>query len=170
MKHLIIDGYNVIRQTAPYFALAERGDWDYARDALVGDVASFVGPEFHVTVVFDGTSNPQSIGEPARQYGVTVIFSPNGKTADTVIESLARVGRERGDHIEVVTSDAQTQWTVMGQTVTRRSSREFAEELSVGYEEYQREKKGPPSRSVLEDRISPDARAMLRRIRDGHSK
>jgi len=62
-----------------------------------------------------------------------------------------------------VTSDAQTQWAVMGGCVTRMSSAEFANEL---LEEAECRRGGFESgarRSRLEERIDPGVRAVLSR-------
>lgn len=166
-RHLIIDGYNVIAQTNPYLALARRDDFELACEALISDVASFVEPNRKVTLVFDGTNNPHSTGDPRRIAGVTVIYSAYGVIADSVIEKLAREEREKGVEVEVVTSDAALQWTVMGQTVTRTSSREFAEQLRCGHGELQEACRPSHKKVTLAQRISPEAAEMLRRIRDG---
>lgn len=166
-RHLIIDGYNVIAQTNPYLSLARRDDFELACEALISDVASFVEPNRKVTLVFDGTNNPHSTGDPQRIAGVTVIYSAYGIIADSVIEKLAREEREKGIEVEVVTSDAALQWTVMGQTVTRTSSREFAEQLRCSHGELQEACKPSHKKVTLAQRISPEAAEMLRRIRDG---
>ena len=165
--HLIVDGYNVIRQTQPYLDIAERDDWEQARDALVADVAAFVSGDYHATVVFDGTGNPNSTGIPERCHGVQVIFSPYGKTADTVIERLARKSNESGHEVVVVTSDAQTQWAVLGQRVVRRSSREFGERLADEDADRAEILAAQSSRVPVIDRVSPEAREMLERLRHG---
>lgn len=166
--HLIVDGYNVIRQTQPYLDIAERDDWEQARDALVADVAAYVSGDYHATVVFDGTANPDSSGVPARQFGVQVIFSPYGITADSVIERMARESREHAEIVEVVTSDAQTQWAVLGQRVVRRSSREFGERLADEDADRAEALAVQSSRVPVMDRISPEAREMLQQLRHGH--
>jgi predicted RNA-binding protein with PIN domain len=160
VRALIVDGYNVIRQTPPYSELAE-DDLDAARTALVSDVAAFAHGEWRTTVVFDGHLNPQSTGLPHTVAGVTVIFSRHGIDADAVIESLARTARERGDETVVVTSDAQTQWTVMGGSVTRMSSGEFSGELREGSREWTEHAPAGSSSGRLEDRIDADARARM---------
>lgn len=165
--HLIVDGYNVIRQTQPYLDIAERDDWEQARDALVADVAAYVSGDTHATVVFDGTSNPTSSGVPVRLHGVSVIFSPFGLTADSVIERMARESREHAEVVEVVTSDAQTQWAVLGQRVVRRSSREFGERLADEDAERSEVLASQSSRVPVIDRISPEAREMLEKLRHG---
>ncbi|MCL2492375.1 MAG: NYN domain-containing protein [Coriobacteriia bacterium] len=166
MHQIIIDGYNVIRQTVPYLALADRGDLDQARDALIGDVAALATKETKVTVVFDGYSNPTSLGEPQNQIGVTVIFSPHGRSADSVIEKLSHQARDRGDTVEVITSDATIQWTVMSGTVMRKSSREFAEEMREDFHEWQKDNRQHSMRSSLDDRLSPEALAALEKLNE----
>lgn len=168
MKTLIVDGYNVIRSTPPYREVAA-DDLDAARAALVSDVASFAQGEWRATVVFDGGRNPQSTGTPHQTAGVTVIFSAYGTDADMVIERLARGGRERGEHVEVVTSDAQTQWAVLGGRVARRSSAEFAAELRTGEVEWREHAAAGSPASRLEDRIDPDIREVLARWARGSS-
>jgi predicted RNA-binding protein with PIN domain len=161
-KVLLVDGYNVIRLTPPYRHLAE-DDLDSARVALISDVAAYACGEWHATIVFDGGNNPQSTGEPHETSGVTVVFSRFGTEADTVVESLARVARERGDHVEVVTSDAQTQWAVFGKGVARRSSAEFANELRAEEAEWRGHTPSGERRSPLECRIDPDVAERLAR-------
>jgi predicted RNA-binding protein with PIN domain len=166
VKHLIIDGYNVVFQAEPYASFARADEWDRAREALLSDVASFVKPQFRVTVVFDGTHNPETQREVRDYLGVAVRFSPFGKTADAVIERLVARSRAAGESIEVVSSDATLQWTTLGAGVVRRSATEFAEQLHFGYSEWERQRDVPKKRSTLSDRVSPDAAELLRRIRD----
>jgi len=169
MHQLIIDGYNVIRQTGPYQVLADRGDLDHARDALISDVAALATKTTKVTVVFDGTNNPTSLGEPCNQAGVTVIFSAHGRSADSVVEKLSHEARDRGDTVEVITSDATIQWTVMSGTVMRKSSREFAEEMKEDFAQWQTDNRHHGMRSSLDDRLSPEAIAALERLNEAES-
>ncbi len=162
-RALIVDGYNLICHGGPYRERADRDDIDAARSALVGDIAAYVGGETDATVVFDGASNELSTGEPHSVLGVTVIFSPFGVSADSVIESLARRARDRGIPVDVVTSDAQTQWAVMGGSVTRRSSGEFVRELSREDEERAAHAETGTGRVPLADRVPDDVRATLER-------
>ena len=160
MRTLIVDGYNVIRQTPPYSALAE-DDLDAARAALVDDVAAFAHGEWRATVVFDGHNNELSHGVPHDVGGVTVIFSRYGIDADTVIESLARSIRERGEEATVVTSDAQTQWTILGGRVARMSSAEFSGELREGSREWAEHAPAGDMKGRLEDRVDADTKERL---------
>lgn len=162
MKVLIVDGYNVIRMTPPYRDIAE-ADLDSARTALISDVGAYAQGHARATIVFDGAGNPQSDGSPHSIAGVNVVFSPYGVEADAVIEAMARTAREAGHQVEVVTSDAQTQWAVMGSGVARRSSKEFSGELRQGEREW-REHNPKGRRSVrLEDVIDPQIRERLSR-------
>ncbi len=162
MRTLIVDGYNVIRQTPPYKAIAE-DDLDTARLALISDVAAFAHGEYRTTVVFDGHLNERSDGRPHCIAGVTVIFSRYGIDADSVIESLSRAAREAGDEAIVVTSDAQTQWTVLGGTVARMSSAEFAGEIRAEDAEWREHAPAGNSKGRLEDRIDSGVREQLYR-------
>jgi predicted RNA-binding protein with PIN domain len=161
VRELIVDGYNVIRQTPPYSHLAEEVDLDAARAALVSDVAAFAHGDWRATVVFDGHGNPQSQGLPHEVSGVAVIFSRFGTDADSVIEGLARAARERGCEATVVTSDAQTQWTVLGGTVARMSSAEFSGELKAGSREWEEHAPAGSMKSPVEDRLDADTKRRL---------
>jgi predicted RNA-binding protein with PIN domain len=160
MRVLIVDGYNVIRQTPPYRELAE-DDLESARAALVSDIAAYADRSFHATVVFDAHSNPDSQGVPHEVAGVTVMFSRYGVDADSVIESLARTARECGDDTVVVTSDAQTQWAVLGGSVSRMSSPEFAGELRAQDAEWREHSPAGSTRGRLEDRVDAHTRERL---------
>lgn len=168
MRLLIVDGYNVIRQTPPYSHLAE-ADLDSARVALVSDVAAFAQGEFAATVVFDGHNNPHSNGLPHTVAGITVVFSRHGLDADSVIEGLARAARERGEEAVVVTSDAQTQWTVMGGGVGRMSSAEFSGELRDGDAQWREHAPSGSMRSRIEQRIDPVTAETLARWARGEA-
>jgi hypothetical protein len=159
---LLVDGYNVIRMTPPYREIAEQ-DLESARAALVSDVAAYASGEWDATVVFDGGGNAHSDGTPHFEAGVTVVFSKFGTEADAVIESLSRFARERGDEVEVVTSDAQTQWTVFGRGVARRSSPEFARSLREGDAEWRAHTPSGSPRSRIEDRVDSAVRERLSR-------
>lgn len=162
VRILIVDGYNVIRQTPPYSHLAEH-DLDSARAALISDVAAFAQGEYVATVVFDGHNNPLSKGLAHQIAGVTVVFSRYGIEADSVIELLARAARERGDTAVVVTSDAQMQWAVMGGGVGRMSSAEFSGELRDGGAEWREHAPAGSSRGRIEERIDPVTASTLAR-------
>jgi hypothetical protein len=162
MERLIVDGYNLLHADPMWVRLA-KDDLDGARARLVERVAAYCAGAARGTVVFDGGGNPRSDGHPHHVAGVSVIFSPAGSSADTIIESLAVRSRERGEEVTVVTSDAQTQWAVLGAGVLRMSSAEFLRALDA--EHADREGRGSTSslRTQLADRIDPAVREALAR-------
>lgn len=162
VRFLLVDGYNVIHQTPEYSRLAA-DDLDAARAALVSDVAAFADRTFRATIVFDGHNNPMSTGVAHHVSGVTVLFSRFGLDADTVIEALARESRERGDATVVVTSDAQTQWAVLGGSVTRMSSSEFAGELRLANGAWSEHSPTGSTRSRIQDRVDASTRERMAR-------
>lgn len=164
---LIVDGYNVIRESGgPYVSLYS-ADPDSARMQLVADVAGYAATEWRATVVFDGGANPDSDGAPHDVAGIEIIFSAHGTDADTVIERLATQGRSAGENVVVVSSDAQTQWSVMGVGVTRMSARAFIDEMSGEQGEQAASSTSGSVRGTLSERIDPDVRERLVRWSHG---
>lgn len=162
MRHVIVDGYNVVRSVRRYRALAER-DLEIARTRLVADAASLVDDGTRVTVVFDAMMNESSRGAVHHVAGVVVVFSTYGEPADDVVERLAARAKDKGEHVVVVTSDAETQRAVMGGAVTRMSSREFEREIEdMAREASESRRTGSPS-MPLEQRIDDDVRRALDR-------
>jgi predicted RNA-binding protein with PIN domain len=165
-RYLIVDGYNVLRSTPRYSTLVER-DLDAARVALIADVAAFAKGESSATIVFDGASNPDSRGRPHEIAGVEVVFSAYGVDADSVIEDLTGAHRRAGDDVVVVTSDAQTQWVVMGQGASRMSSLELVATLDEMEDEISEHTPHGSRRSTVEDRLDDETRRRLRRWAEG---
>lgn len=101
--HVIVDGYNVIRQV-PRFADRERRALEEGRRALVAALAAYRAATGHrVTVVFDGTHEGDYEERRARERGVEVVYTARGTTADDAIVRLAR-DVSRGA-VVVVTAD-----------------------------------------------------------------
>jgi len=159
---LIVDGYNVIHASDRYTRLAER-DMDAARERLLADVASYSHGEMDATIVFDGASNAASKGEPHEAAGVTVVFSAYGRDADAVIEELAGRHRRSGDDVTVVTSDAQTQWVVLGQGAGRLSSAGFVESLERQDAELEESTPSGSRRATISERLDESTREALSR-------
>jgi uncharacterized protein len=160
VRHVIVDGYNVLHADGSYEALAER-DVDAARARLVEDVATWAAGESRAFVVFDGAGNPASDGKPHHVAGVAVMFSPAGTDADSVIEALARRFRAEGLPVVVATSDAQTQNAVMGSGAVRMSSAELARELRTARDEAASHNPSGRRTGRLEERIDPLVRDVL---------
>jgi predicted RNA-binding protein with PIN domain len=163
VRRLIVDGYNLLCGAPRYASLTEH-DIDAARERLIADLGSRVAEGQDVTVVFDGGGNPSSDGLPHEIGGVTVIFSPHGTEADSVIESLASTAREAGESVEVVTTDSATRWAAGGGSVTVTRATTFARELEGDESSWRRESGSPRRRATVADALPPDVRARLDRL------
>lgn len=125
--YLIVDGYNVINAWKE-FASVRESSLEHARDMLVAAIseyAAFRGR--NAVIVFDAQSTPGSVAEENLS-GVRVIFTQEGATADSWIESFVCGIRGSGAGIFVVTSDYAEQLHVLGAGAYRISAREFREE------------------------------------------
>ena len=102
--HIIIDGYNLIRQSASLSRLDQQ-DILLGREALVDLLATYRKIKPHpITVVFDGQQGPTLSPQRRRQRGISIRFSPKGTSADDVIRRM--VSREREKAL-VVSSDRE---------------------------------------------------------------
>ncbi len=162
MRTLVVDGYNVLRASSRYRSLAEN-DLESARAALVGDVVTFAAGEYRAVVVFDGAGNPSSTGTPHHVPGAVVVFSAYGVDADAVVEAIVHRHRERGEDVVVVTSDAQTQWTVLGPGVSRMSAAEFIAALEVETESWGEHNPAGSTRVTIDALVDPQVKAALTR-------
>ena len=100
--HIIIDGYNLIRQSR-YLSNLDLEDIQLGREALIDMLAAYKKRKAHrITVVFDGTLAPQLVRQRDRQKGITIIFSHNDESADAVIKKMAAGEKQRA---LVVSSD-----------------------------------------------------------------
>jgi predicted RNA-binding protein with PIN domain len=98
---LIIDGYNLIRQSDTFRRLDARS-LEQGRDALLARLAAYQKTRGHpVTVVFDGWGGFNLDSTIQRQQGITVIYTGKGETADDWIKRKL----ERMQYGAVVTSD-----------------------------------------------------------------
>lgn len=161
-ERLIVDGYNVLH-AHPVYGLTLRDDIDAARARLVSDLAGFAQGGPRTIVVFDGGGNPRSDGSPHHLGALTVIFSPAGATADTVIEALALRFRERGERATVVTSDTATRETVLVGGISVLSSAQFVKDLVGEAEARVADSAGTGQRVPVSARIAPDVSATLAR-------
>ncbi|MFZ0240810.1 MAG: NYN domain-containing protein [Desulfobacterales bacterium] len=124
--HIIIDGYNLIRNTAALSAL-DRQDIQLGREALVDMLAAYKRIKHHkITVVFDGTSRPDDSRPRDRLKGITMRFSRAGETADQVIMRMAAHDREQA---LVVSSDREIITAAAASRAATIGAAEFEEKL-----------------------------------------
>lgn len=106
-RTILIDGYNVIRNT-PGLLAAERVSLAAGREALLGQIrARYLHTPHTVIVVFDGDGDVESAAAfPGFRRG-RVVYSCRGETADSVIERLAASEAARSSDVVVVSNDGQ---------------------------------------------------------------
>lgn len=100
--HLIIDGYNLIRQSDA-FRQSEKVSLEEGRHALLRSLSQYRKRTGHrLTVVFDAWASGSPEVERDRYGGIAILYSQRGRTADDLIK---RMVRERREALVVVTSD-----------------------------------------------------------------
>ena len=122
--HIIIDGYNLIRQS-DVLRQYERLSLEAGRNALIRSVSHYKQQRGHkVTIVFDGWQGGPVEEERDKLSGIDIIYSRKGEKADEVIK---RMVQERADEVVVVTSDRGIADFVSRRGRTAISSQEFDE-------------------------------------------
>jgi len=100
--HIIIDGYNLIRQS-DHLRRAEKFTLEEGRHALIRFLIPYRERKGHrLTVVFDGWDGGSFQEERDREGGIDIIYSRKGEKADDLIKRMAE---RSGDELVVVTSD-----------------------------------------------------------------
>jgi len=130
--HIIIDGYNLIRQSTQLSEL-DLQDIQLGRETLVDMLAAYKKIKAHrITVVFDGTRAPLLSLQRDRQKGkgITIVFSHAGESADTVIKQMAR---QEGEKALVVSSDLDIVRTVEARGAATISAAEFENKLTLSH-------------------------------------
>ncbi|MBF0106995.1 MAG: NYN domain-containing protein [Deltaproteobacteria bacterium] len=102
MLHVIIDGYNLIRQI-PDLERHERTSLEAGRQRLVALLAGYKKIKRHnISVVFDGDLALSEFAPAFKESGIHIRFSPRGISADDIIKGI--VAAEKGNLV-VVSSD-----------------------------------------------------------------
>jgi predicted RNA-binding protein with PIN domain len=104
--HLIVDGYNLIRQSSQ-LQMLDAMDLQAGREALLELLAHYRSRSHHqITVVFDGWQGGDLKESRDRHQGLLIVYSRRGERADEVIKKLLHQERQRA---LVVTSDREIQ-------------------------------------------------------------
>ncbi len=102
--HVVIDGYNLIRRSATLRA-EEELSLEHGREALVEKLRQYKRIKRHrITIVFDGADKATLAEEKTQQKGIKIIYSRQGRTADSIIR---RICRDQGENVLVVTGDRE---------------------------------------------------------------
>lgn len=126
--HIIIDGYNLIRQSRD-LSILDRQDIQQGREALVDMLAAYKKIKSHrITVVFDGTDTPLYSQQRDQHKGISILFSRDGQTADAVIKKMAR--REMQKAL-VVSSDQEIARSAASSGAATISANDFESKLAM---------------------------------------
>jgi predicted RNA-binding protein with PIN domain len=126
--HIVIDGYNLIRQSKHLSAI-ERSSLQEGREALLERLVSYRHIKHHpMTVVFDGAYADTPLKARDRYKGINVIFSRPGESADTVIKRLVARERERA---VVVSSDREVADAAAQHGAATMGSVEFEGKITI---------------------------------------
>ena len=126
--HIIIDGYNLIRQSKS-LSILDLQDIQLGRDTLVDLLAAYKKVKSHrITVVFDGTTASLFSKQRNRHKGISIIFSHEGESADTVIKKMALKERQRA---LVVSSDQDIIQSAAASGAATVSAHEFENKLTM---------------------------------------
>lgn len=126
--HIIIDGYNLIRQSDA-LRRSERASLEEGRKALIRFIMPYRQAKSHrITIVFDGWKNGSPTEERDREGGMDIIYSRRGEKADDVIKHLAETS---GEEIMAVTSDREIASFVERRGGTAISSPDFEAIISM---------------------------------------
>ena len=90
---IVVDGYNLIRRI-PELKTLDREDLETGRDGLVRELSAYKAGKGHrITVVFDGADSVHLGGGREKTGGINVRYSPQGRSADSVIIEMCREGQ-----------------------------------------------------------------------------
>jgi predicted RNA-binding protein with PIN domain len=128
--HIIIDGYNLIRQSKR-LSLLDLQDIQVGRDTLIDMLAAYKKLKSHrITVVFDGTTAPSFSQYRDRRKGIAITFSHKGESADAVIKKMARKERQAA---LVVSSDQDIIQSAEASGAATVSAKEFENKLTMSH-------------------------------------
>lgn len=126
--HVIIDGYNFIRQSEGLRAL-ERQALEFGREALVEQLVAYRQAKRHkITLVFDGSQKHFFPDASTSWKGVGIKFSRHGETADALIKKMALREKEKA---VVVSNDRDIGRFAEAQGATVLASGKFEEKLRM---------------------------------------
>ena len=126
--HIIIDGYNLIRQSSSFSDL-DRQDIQLGREALLDTLAAYRRIKLHkITVIFDGTNAPPFSQNENQIKGIKVKFSRKGELADSLIKRM--VNREREKAL-VVSSDLDIVNFAAAKGAATIGSSDFEEKITM---------------------------------------
>ncbi len=130
-KHMvIIDGYNLIYSWESLKAVADHS-LEKARETLMDILSSYVAyTGIDVTLVFDAYLVKDGFGSDFVHNGYRVVYTREDQTADAFIEKMMHdLGPDYT--VKVVTGDKLLQFSAVHSGISRRTAKEFEEEVTA---------------------------------------
>jgi uncharacterized protein len=144
--HIIIDGYNLIRNYPP-LRRVEEADFSQGRNFLLEWLSEYRGQRKNpITVIFDGGRGEGLFEERNIYKGIKVLYSRSGQSADEVIKKIAA---KEGERALVVTSDRELGLSCRSFQAATIRSEEFAHLIQ---EKWERSSEGNKMEDAAEDR------------------
>lgn len=151
MQEILIDGYNLIRQSERFSEQERRGGLEAGRTALIRALSTYrAATGDRVTVVFDGDEGVGVVTGARRQEGIAVIFSRPPESADDVI--VTQVRRRHGKKaVLVVSSDRKILDAARRNRVAGMRAEAFEAEMTRRIAEGFRRKRSGPEQEARPD-------------------
>ncbi|MEW6448626.1 MAG: NYN domain-containing protein [Bacillota bacterium] len=162
---IIVDGYNMIFLQAAGKEL----DLAHARERLLDRLVQYaVLAGVEVVVVFDAYRVKGGKEESEQRDGLTVIFTAEGESADTVIERLCAQLSDRFT-VSVVTADWAEQRLALGYGALRMTPKEFDTEVNEVIQRHRKQVStaSSPTDNYIENRLAEEMRVILSKWRQG---
>lgn len=122
---IILDGYNVLHCIPRFKEFMAGSNIEEARHKLIEELSNYQGYSgTKITIVFDGHKTTKTKNSLLQYRNLEIIFSKKKKTADSVVERLVYLSKDKQD-ICVVTSDRTFQLLVFGMRVQTMSVENF---------------------------------------------
>ena len=126
---LIVDAYNMIGHWPELEKLKKDDRLEEAQHKLLHTLSDYQKQgDTEIIVVFDAMY-VAGITKSYEQYGLKIVWTDEGQTADTYIEALARKLQSRLTQVTVATSDGAEQWTIFSQGALRKPAWELYQDI-----------------------------------------
>ncbi|MFA5385794.1 MAG: NYN domain-containing protein [Eubacteriales bacterium] len=165
-EHLIVDGYNVIFAWPETSDELKKNGMESARYRLINILINHTAlTGIETIVVFDAAKTKDSQHEAENAFGLKVIYTIEGETADNLIEKLSKKLAGTGT-VYVATSDGLEQRIILGLGAFRLTPKElltWVEREKKDSESYYM--RGTPVDGYLEKSLDENIRLILEKWR-----
>lgn len=165
-EHLIVDGYNVIFAWSETSDELKKNGLESARNRLINILINHTAlTGIETTIVFDAAKTKDSRHEVENTFGLRVIYTIEGETADNLIEKLSKELSRLGT-VYVATSDWLEQRIILGHGAFRLTPKEllsWVERVKKDASSYY--VSGTPVDGYLEKNLNENVRLILEKWR-----